>query len=65
VDTTVQSTERNQEGQQAPEWLLADLEYILDYCVQEGQYEQADQVAAILEEAVSVSSETECSPAAT
>lgn len=42
------TTARDQEGQQAPEWLAKDLEAVLDYCVQEGDY---STVEAMLEQA--------------
>jgi len=49
---------------QAPEWLLCDLNYILDYCIQEGEYDEADRIVVILEEAGVPNRTPECTPAA-
>jgi hypothetical protein len=34
-------------------WLLDDLNQVLDYAVQEGNYEEADMIAQLIQEAIS------------
>lgn len=45
--TTVANTDQTQ----GSDWLLRDLNYILDYCIQEGDYDEADRIAALVKQA--------------
>lgn len=52
MQMTTQNTQPKQQIEDtAPDWLLCDLEYIRDFLIQESAYDEADEVAAIIEQA--------------
>ena len=59
LNTIQTSTQSAQDRQHAPEWLTRDLQAVIDFCVQEGDYETVEM---LLEQAERESLPLECTP---